>query len=118
MTIVSSPIFASDPNTDLIRRIIEARAAYERLCGCAPTCIHVNGPLRDALAARGLRDVAGMKVVDSPDSVADVAICSRDADLFKMARSSAVERLPVKEGAAGSIPAAPATRAARGKGKK
>jgi hypothetical protein len=83
MTIVSSPIFASDPNTDLIRRIIEARQGYERLCGVPPTCIHVNGPIRAALEARGLKEVAGMKVVDRLGSVADAAICSRDEDLFK-----------------------------------
>jgi hypothetical protein len=83
MSVVTAPIFSSDPNADLIRRIIEARAAYERLCGCAPTCIHVNGPIREALAARGLKEIAGMKAIASPESIADMAICSRDEDLFK-----------------------------------
>lgn len=82
---MTAPNFTSDPNADLIRRIIEARQVYERLCGLPSTCIHVNGAIREALAARGLREVAGMKVIASPESVADMAICSRDEDLFKAA---------------------------------
>jgi hypothetical protein len=84
MSVVTAPIFTSDPNADLIRRIIEARQGYERLCGLPPTCIHVNGVIREALAARGLKEVAGMKVIASPESVADMAICSRDEGLFTL----------------------------------
>jgi hypothetical protein len=83
MSVMTAPIFTSDPNADLIRRIIEARQGYERLCGVPPTCIHVNGAIREALIARGLREVAGVKVIASPESVADMAICSRDEELFK-----------------------------------
>lgn len=83
MSVPTAPNFASDPNADLIRRIIEARQGYERLCGVPPTCIHVNGAIREALATRGLKEVAGMKVIASPESVVDMAICSRDEDLFK-----------------------------------
>jgi hypothetical protein len=93
MSVVTAPIFSSDPNADLIRRIIEARQGYERLCGVPPTCIHVNGAIREALAARGLREVAGMKVVASPESVADMAICSRDEGLFKAAATPAAVNL-------------------------
>jgi hypothetical protein len=83
---MTSPDFSVDPYRDLIRNIIEARAAYERLCGLAPTLIHVNGPIKIALEKRGLREggqVAGMRIVASPESIADMAICSRDEDLFK-----------------------------------
>jgi|FreactcultureFD7_1027221.scaffolds.fasta_scaffold67275_1 hypothetical protein len=86
MTVLNSPIFSSDPNADLIRRIIEARTGYERLCGLPPMVIHVNGSLRVALLKRGFiegGEVAGMRIISSPESVADMAICSRDADLFK-----------------------------------
>ena len=83
---MSSPNMISDPNTDLIRRIIEARQGYERLCGVPPTCIHVNGSILKALISRGFYlgvQLAGMTVIASPESVADQAICSRDPDLFK-----------------------------------
>lgn len=83
---MNSPIFSSDPNRDLIRRIVEARGAYEKLNGDAPLVIYVNGPLKKALAEKGLQEggeVAGMKILASPESVADQAICSRDRGLFK-----------------------------------
>lgn len=84
--VMGTPDFSADPYRDLIRNLIEARAAYERLCGFAPKFIHVNGPIRLALIRRGFReggDVAGMKILSSPESIADMAICSRDEDLFK-----------------------------------
>jgi hypothetical protein len=87
-SVMSSPDFSTDPHRDLIRRIIEARAAYERLSGQAPTLIYVNGPIKLALEGKGLQEgseVAGLKIVASPESVADQAICSRDHDLFKPA---------------------------------
>jgi hypothetical protein len=76
---------ASDPNTDLIRRMIEARTAYERLCGEPPTCVHVSGSLMAKLALRGFNTgslIAGMKVIARWDNAADEAICSRDEHLF------------------------------------
>lgn len=94
-------LMASDPNADLVRRIIEARICYERLCGIPPTIIYVNGPIKIALATKGYADgkeVAGMKVMSSPESIADQAICSRDADLFMFDK--------------------PVVKAVRGKGKK
>ena len=84
---MSAPLdlMASDQNMDLIRRIIEARVAYERLCGAPPTCIHLAGTLRLALSERGFKAgalVAGMKIVARTGAVADEAICSRDEHLF------------------------------------
>lgn len=83
---MSAPDYSVKFDGTLIRRIIEARTAYENLCGFAPTCLHVNGPVLKALVERGLQEgaeVAGMKIVASPESIADMAICSRDQDLFK-----------------------------------
>ena len=85
---MTAPDLSVDANRDLLRRIIEARAAYERLCGFAPTCIHVNGPFLKALVAKGFKEgaeIAGMKIMASPESIADMALCSRDQDLFKSA---------------------------------
>lgn len=84
-SVITAPDYSVDQNLGLIRKIIEARAAYESLCGFAPTVIHVNGPIKIALAKKGLTagcEVAGMKIIDSPESIGDVAICSRDEDLF------------------------------------
>jgi len=85
MTVMTAPNFTSDPNSDLIRRIIEARQGYEKLCGFPPTVLHVNGSLRLALQKKGFHEggeVAGMRIFHSPESIADMAICSRDPDLF------------------------------------
>lgn len=85
-SVMTAPDFSVDPYRDVIRNIIEARTAYERLCGFAPTLIHVNGPIKIALAKRGLSEgsqVAGMRIIASPESIGDMAICSRDEDLFK-----------------------------------
>jgi hypothetical protein len=84
-SVMTAPDFSADTNGDLIRRIIEAAAGYERLCGFRPTCIHANGPILKALVAKGFRvgtDIAGMKIIASPESIADMAICSRDDRLF------------------------------------
>jgi hypothetical protein len=88
--VMTAPDLAVDPFQDLIRRIIEARAGYEHLCGLPPTVIHVNGPLRLALLRKGFHEggeVAGMRILHSPESIADMAICSRDPDLFKPPRA-------------------------------
>lgn len=84
MTALPDP--TPDPYRDIIQRIIEARGGYQRLCGFPPLVIHVNGPLRRALLSRGFKEggeVAGMRILSSPESIADMAICSRDPDLFK-----------------------------------
>ncbi len=85
VVMTSLPDSIPDPYRDIVQRIIEARIGYQRLCGFPPLVIHVNGPLRRALFARGFTegtDVAGMRIISSPESVSDMAICSRDADLF------------------------------------
>lgn len=85
--VMTAPDYSVDPYQDIVRRVIEARTAYERLCGLPPLYIHVNGPLRLALLKRGYQegaDIAGMRILSSPESIADMAICSRDADLFKV----------------------------------
>lgn len=93
--VMTSPDFSVDPYRDLIRNLIDARTSYEKLCGFAPKFVHVNGPIKIALAKRGLTEggeVAGMKILASPESIADMAICSRDPDLFmfdKVARKKA-----------------------------
>lgn len=118
MSVMTAPDYSTDPYQDLVRRIIEARVGCERLCGFPPTVIHVNGPILAALGQKGFKEggeIAGMKIVARLGSVADAVICSRDPDLFKVACSSAAERLPVKEVVAGSIPAAPAIKAKKGK---
>ena len=84
--VMTAPDYSTDPYQDIVRRVIEARVGYERLCGFPPTVIHVNGPLKKALLAKGFKEggeVAGMRILSSPESVADMAICSRDPDLFK-----------------------------------
>jgi hypothetical protein len=82
-SVMTAPDFSVDPNRDLIRRIIEARTAYERLCGVAPTCIHVGPAMWEALAGRGMRaEVAGLKIIASPPWAQDVALCSRDENMF------------------------------------
>lgn len=84
--VMTAPDYSSDPYRDIVRRVIEARVGYERLNGLQPTVIYVNGPIREALTSKGFtegREVAGMRVVSSPDSVIDMAICSRDEYLFK-----------------------------------
>jgi len=84
---MTAPDYSTDPYRDLTRSIIEARAGYERLCGFPPTVIHVNGPLRKALFSKGYKEggeIAGMRIMSSPESVADMALCSRDAELFKL----------------------------------
>ena len=84
---MTPPDLKTDPYQDIVRRIIEARVGYERLCGFQPTVIHVNGPLRKALLERGFKEggqIAGLTILSSPESVADMAICSRDPDLFKV----------------------------------
>jgi hypothetical protein len=76
----------STPHIDLIRRLIEARTCYENLCGTAPTCVHVNGSMLRALAAKGFKEgasVAGMKIIARTGPIADPAICSRDEGLFR-----------------------------------
>lgn len=83
---MTAPDLSVDPYRDIVRRIIEAAAGYESLCGLRPTVIHVNGPYMAALGARGFKEggeIAGMKIVSRLGSVADAAICSRDPDLFK-----------------------------------
>lgn len=85
---MTAPDYSTDPYQDLIRRIIEAASAYQALNGFRPTVIHVNGPLRVALFKKGFAEgaeVAGMRIISSPESVADMALCSREADLFKPA---------------------------------
>jgi len=87
--VMTAPDYTADPYQDIVRRVIEARVGYERLCGFAATVIHVNGPLRLALLKKGFKEggvVAGMKIISSPESIADMAICSRDPDLFKPPR--------------------------------
>lgn len=94
-SVMTGPNLTTDPHRDLIRRIIEARTAYERLTGLAPLVIYVNGPIKQALADRGLKEggeVAGMKILASPESVADMAICSRDQELFKSAAAARTGR--------------------------
>lgn len=84
-TVMTAPDYSTDPYQDIVRRIIEARVGYERLCGLPPTVIHVNGPIRLALIRRGFKDgaeIAGMRMISSPESISDMAICSRDPDLF------------------------------------
>jgi hypothetical protein len=84
--VMTPPDYSADPYRDLTQRIIEARVGYQRLCGFPPTVIHVNGPLRLALLGKGFAEggeIAGMRIISSPESIADMAICSRDADLFK-----------------------------------
>jgi hypothetical protein len=84
--VMGIPDFSVDPHRDLLRNLIEARSAYERLCGFAPKFVHVNGPIKAALEKRGMKEgseVAGMRIIASPESIADMAICSRDEDLFK-----------------------------------
>ena len=102
---MTPPDYSVDPYQDLIKRIIEARAGYERLCGFPPTVIHVNGPLRLALLKKGFKEggeVAGMRILSSPESIADMAICSRDPDLFtlfaeKWARGEKAKREKAKK---------------------
>lgn len=76
----------SDPYASLLRQIIDMRTSYHGVCGVPPTILWVNGPIKKALAAKGypagVAEVAGMKIMASPESVADQAICSREADLF------------------------------------
>ena len=100
--IMCAPDFSVKFDGTLIRRIIEARTAYQNLCGFAPTCIYVNGPILKALIERSLKEgseVAGMKIVASPESIADMAICLRDDQLFY-------------------VPPVPVTKPARGKAKR
>ena len=83
---MTPPDFSTDPNGDLIRRFIEARAAYEKLCGVPATCVHVNGAALRALKAKGFQEgtqVAGMKIIARTGPIADMAICSRDEGLFR-----------------------------------
>jgi hypothetical protein len=83
--VMTAPDYSTDPYQDLIRRIIDAASAYHLLNGFRPTLIHVNGPLRVALFKKGFAEgaeVAGMRIISSPESIADQALCSRDADLF------------------------------------
>ena len=85
-SVMTPPDFSTDPNGDLIRRFIEARAAYEKLCGQPPTCVHVNGATLRALEAKGFKEgaqIAGMKIIARTGPIADRAICSRDEGLFK-----------------------------------
>jgi hypothetical protein len=86
MSIVQAPagIYESKRG-DLIRLIIDFRTAYERLCGEAPTCLHVSGPTAEALTERGFKPgslVAGMKIVPRLGDAVDEAVCSRDEKLF------------------------------------
>jgi hypothetical protein len=83
---MTAPDFSVDANRDLIRRIIDARTAYEKLCGLPPTCIHVKGPFLLVLADKGFKEgaqVAGMKIIARTGAPADEAICSRDEHLFR-----------------------------------
>ena len=84
--VITAPDLSTDPYQDIIRRIIEARSGYERLCGLSPTVIHVNGPILAALNKRGFKEggeIAGMKILTiPPGSTADAAICSRNPGLF------------------------------------
>lgn len=83
---MTAPDLSVDPYRDIVRRVIEARAGYERLCGFPPTVIHVNGPIRRALLQKGFTEgaeIAGMRMISSPESIGDMAICSRDPDLWK-----------------------------------
>lgn len=92
-------IMASEPNTDLIRRIIEARNAYESLCGQSPTCIHVELAMLGALAAKGFKvgaQIAGMKIVARIGAPADVAICSLDERLFEPPAPAPVVTKPAR----------------------
>jgi hypothetical protein len=78
-------VMASDPYANLLRQIIDMRASYERVCGVPPVILWVNGPIRAALEAKGYRlgaEVAGMKIMASPESATDHAICSREVELF------------------------------------
>lgn len=84
--VMTAPDYSADPYQNLIQRIIQARVGYERLCGFPPTVIHVNGPLRLALLRKGFKEggeIGGMRIISSPESIADMAICSRDQDLFR-----------------------------------
>jgi hypothetical protein len=88
-SVITTPDFSASAsaNGDLIRRVIEARTSYERLCGFAPTCIHVNGLILKALLGKGFKvgaEIAGMRIIASPESIADMALCSRDENLFKV----------------------------------
>ena len=97
---MTAPNFSTDPQADLIRRIIEARGAYERLCGAPPTCIHVNGAILNALTDKGFKEgdeVAGMKIVMSPQCIGDIAICSRYESLFHFPPVSKPSRRKVKK---------------------
>lgn len=88
VSVMTAPDLSVNANGDLIRRIIEARTCYERLCGMPPTCIHVASPFVEALASQGFKvgaEVAGMRIVASPVSIADMAVCSRDDRLFMTA---------------------------------
>jgi len=83
---------ASDPYANLLRQIIDLRGSYERVCGSAPTILWVNGPIRAALEAKGYRvgaEVAGMRIMASPESAVDQVICSRDLTLFPIDTSAA-----------------------------
>lgn len=96
---MTAPDFSVDANRDLIRRIIEARTAYERLCGSPPTCIHVKGPILEALRARGFKEgaeVAGLKIVALAGAPADEAICSRDERLFEPPAPAPVVTKPAR----------------------
>jgi len=76
----------STPHIDFIRRVIEARTAYENLCGQPPTCIHVNGATLRVFESKGFKEgsqIAGMKIIARTGPIADPAICSRDEGLFK-----------------------------------
>lgn len=100
VSVMGIPDFSVDPYRDLIRTIIEARAAYERLCGLAPMFIYVNGPIRLALIKKGFQErgeIAGMKIIMSPESVADMAICSRDEHLFEPVQAVRLPRGKAKK---------------------
>jgi hypothetical protein len=82
----SLPDFSTPPNLDLVRRIIEARNAYERLNGHAPTCLHVGGSTLLALNERGFKSgsqIAGMNIIARGGQPLDEAMCSRDEKLFE-----------------------------------
>jgi hypothetical protein len=84
--VMTVPDYSTDPYLNLVRQIIESRTAYERLCGLPPTVLHVDEPMLAALEKKGFcegAEVAGMKIIGRPGNLADTAICSRDADLFK-----------------------------------
>lgn len=82
---MTRPDFSVDPYRNVVGMVIDARNAYERLCGMPPTCIYLAGPLLQALSDRGFKEgdqIAGLKIIARTGSVADPAICSRDEHLF------------------------------------